>query len=54
MLTWMLLVLAFAVVLLLGIERLLSRLGIRRANPNDALGGFRDVLARVAQRHRRG
>lgn len=52
MIAWILLVLAIAVSLMLGVERLLARLGIQRADPEAASHGLRDVVEFLRQRRR--
>lgn len=44
MLLWIILVIASSVALMLGIELLMARLGIRPAEPDQVSGGFRDVI----------
>lgn len=50
MVAWIILVLSVAVALMLGVERLLARLGVRRADPSAAPRGFHEVLARLRAR----
>lgn len=55
MIVWVLLILAVAVALMIGIERLMARLGIRRAEPEPSpLAMFAERLQRWtdARRHR--
>jgi hypothetical protein len=47
MLFWVGLVIALAGVLMVGVERLLRRLGIQPERPQDLSGGLRDLLNRV-------
>lgn len=44
MLLWIILVIAAAVSMMLGIELLMARLGIRPVDPDQRSGGFRDVI----------
>ncbi|HET7035305.1 MAG TPA: hypothetical protein VFI42_06435 [Thermomicrobiaceae bacterium] len=53
---WIVAVLLAALLLSLGVERLLRALGVERQAPDEATGGLRDVLekiARHAEEHRR-
>lgn len=43
----MILIIAFAIILMVGIDRLLERLNIRPEDPSAAGGGFSDVVAAV-------
>jgi hypothetical protein len=52
-LPYVVLIIAVAVILMLGIDRLLGRLGIRPEDPASAGGGFRDVVD-AARRWLRG
>ncbi|MDI3339285.1 MAG: hypothetical protein QJR03_02010 [Sphaerobacter sp.] len=47
MVAWVTFVLVIAVALTLGIERVLARLGIHRADPAAAPRGIQDLLARL-------
>jgi hypothetical protein len=48
-LIWIAAIAAVALLLLVGIERLLKRFNIRPERPEERSGGFRDVLERVEQ-----
>jgi hypothetical protein len=47
MIGWATFVLAFAAALGLGVERLMARLGVRRADPGSAPRGIQEVLDRL-------
>jgi hypothetical protein len=47
MLAWIVFVIAIAVLLTTGIERLLARLGVRPVDPESAQGGLRYVAERL-------
>lgn len=49
MLAWVVLVLALAAALIVGIDRLLKWLGIHPERPEDVSGGVRDLIERVEQ-----
>lgn len=53
MLDWLILVLAVAIALTLGVERLMARLGITRVDADSAPRGFQDVLDRLRERRGR-
>lgn len=46
---WIAMLVAFGLLLMLGVERLLRRFGVRPDRPEDLTGGMRDVLERVEQ-----
>ena len=50
MLIWICLVLLIAVVLMLGIEQLMHRIGIRPADPESRSRGLRDLRDRLPHR----
>ncbi|MBX5444903.1 hypothetical protein [Sphaerobacter sp.] len=47
MIGWAIFVIAIAAALGLGVERLMARLGVRRADPGSAPRGIREVLDRL-------
>jgi hypothetical protein len=47
MIAWIIFVIAIAVLLTIGIERLLARLGIRPEDPDSAKGGLRVVAEKM-------
>ncbi|MGA7669184.1 MAG: hypothetical protein WBW04_02105 [Nitrolancea sp.] len=49
MLLWAALIFSVALLLIVGVERLLRRLGITPERPEDASSGFRDVLHRIEE-----
>jgi len=49
MLLWAVLTLAVALLLIVGIERLMRRLGVTPERPDDAASGFRDLLRRIEE-----
>lgn len=49
MIVWLGLIAAVALLLAVGIERIMRRLGIQPDRPDDATGGVRDILDRVEQ-----
>ncbi len=48
-LPYVIVIIAVAVILMIGIDRLMARLGIRPVDPDAARGGFSDLVA-VARR----
>lgn len=53
MIAWVVFILLIAVVLMLGIEWLMARFGVRRANPESAPGGVREILTWIQRKRRR-
>lgn len=47
MLIWVILVIVFCLALTIGVEMLMSRLGIRPVDPDARSGGIRDVAQKV-------
>lgn len=49
MIAWVGLVIAIAVALFIGVERLMRRLGVEREQPDNSGGGVRDILVRIEE-----